>query len=192
MIKWKRNLKRKTKQKGCLTGNKSKLLPPMWTKLWLRLYRNWIEMLTVAKLPWCISLFFNSYSSNSYIFNIFPPWSLIKTCRTFCFVCLISSWCVSFVSGWMMAERLHDGERGWFPSRVVEEIHSKEVRTQNLKEAIRIQLAYEVGAGSQSGARLGLRAGRRTPKSLNAFGSWTERNSEGKQWMNVCMKKQMH
>uniref|UniRef100_A0A8C4DCF3 Neuronal guanine nucleotide exchange factor n=1 Tax=Dicentrarchus labrax TaxID=13489 RepID=A0A8C4DCF3_DICLA len=41
--------------------------------------------------------------------------------------------------GWMMGERLHDGERGWFPSRVVEEIQSKEVRAQNLREALRIQ-----------------------------------------------------
>ena len=79
-----------------------------------------------------------------------------------------------------MAERLHDGERGWFPSRVVEEIHSKAVRAQNLKEAFRIQLAYEVGSGSQSGSRTGLRAGRRPLKGLNVSGSWTERNDEEK------------
>ncbi|KAM6933560.1 ephexin-1 [Xenentodon cancila] len=75
--------------------------------------------------------------------------------------------------GWMMGERLHDGERGWFPSRVVEEIQSKEVRAQNLKEAFRIQLAYDVGAGSHSGAKMGLRGGRRTAKGLNVSGSWT-------------------
>uniref|UniRef100_A0A8D3DKY3 Neuronal guanine nucleotide exchange factor n=1 Tax=Scophthalmus maximus TaxID=52904 RepID=A0A8D3DKY3_SCOMX len=66
--------------------------------------------------------------------------------------------------GWMMGERLHDGERGWFPSRVVEEIQSKEIRAQNLREAFRIQLAQEGGGGSQTGARVGVRAARRTPK----------------------------
>uniref|UniRef100_A0A3B3HNB1 Neuronal guanine nucleotide exchange factor n=1 Tax=Oryzias latipes TaxID=8090 RepID=A0A3B3HNB1_ORYLA len=44
---------------------------------------------------------------------------------------------------WMMGERLHDGEKGWFPSRVVEEIHSKEVRAQNLREAYRVQQAHD-------------------------------------------------
>uniref|UniRef100_A0AAQ5XIB4 DH domain-containing protein n=1 Tax=Amphiprion ocellaris TaxID=80972 RepID=A0AAQ5XIB4_AMPOC len=58
--------------------------------------------------------------------------------------------------GWMMGERLHDGERGWFPSRIVEEIQSKEVRAQNLREAFRIQQAHESGAG-QTGGRSGLR-----------------------------------
>uniref|UniRef100_A0A8C5CDI0 Neuronal guanine nucleotide exchange factor n=1 Tax=Gadus morhua TaxID=8049 RepID=A0A8C5CDI0_GADMO len=41
--------------------------------------------------------------------------------------------------GWMMGERLHDSERGWFPTRVVEEIQNKEVRAQNRKEVLRIQ-----------------------------------------------------
>ncbi|XP_055370198.1 ephexin-1 isoform X2 [Betta splendens] len=50
--------------------------------------------------------------------------------------------------GWMMGERLHDGERGWFPSRVVEEIQSREVRAQNLREAFRIQQAQEGGITS--------------------------------------------
>uniref|UniRef100_A0A672FI29 Ephexin-1-like n=1 Tax=Salarias fasciatus TaxID=181472 RepID=A0A672FI29_SALFA len=59
--------------------------------------------------------------------------------------------------GWMMGERLHDGERGWFPSRVVEEIHSKAVRAQNLREAFKIQLAQDGGAGLQTGTRGGLR-----------------------------------
>ncbi|XP_061574784.1 ephexin-1-like isoform X1 [Cololabis saira] len=76
--------------------------------------------------------------------------------------------------GWMMGERLHDGERGWFPSRVAEEIQSKELRAQNLKEAFRIQLAYDVGAGSHSGAKMGLRGGRRTAKGLNVSGSCKE------------------
>ncbi|KAM9733192.1 ephexin-1 isoform 2-T2 [Menidia menidia] len=76
--------------------------------------------------------------------------------------------------GWMMAERLHDGERGWFPSRVVEEIQSKEVRAQNLREAFKIQQAHEVGAGPQSAARIGLRAGRRNPKGTVYGSSKTE------------------
>uniref|UniRef100_H2RTN7 Neuronal guanine nucleotide exchange factor n=1 Tax=Takifugu rubripes TaxID=31033 RepID=H2RTN7_TAKRU len=54
--------------------------------------------------------------------------------------------------GWMLGERLHDGERGWFPSRVVEEIQSKEVRAQNLREAFRIQQAQEGGS-----SRIGIR-----------------------------------
>uniref|UniRef100_A0A3B4BEH7 SH3 domain-containing protein n=1 Tax=Periophthalmus magnuspinnatus TaxID=409849 RepID=A0A3B4BEH7_9GOBI len=51
--------------------------------------------------------------------------------------------------GWMLGERLHDGERGWFPSRVVEEIQSKEVRIQNLREALRIHQAQEGDARSE-------------------------------------------
>lgn len=76
----------------------------------------------------------------------------------------------SVLPGWMMGERLHDGERGWFPSRVVEEIQSKEVRAQNLREAIRIQQAQEGGGGPQTGARVGLRSGRRPPK-VSSFSS---------------------
>uniref|UniRef100_A0A3Q0SAM1 Neuronal guanine nucleotide exchange factor n=1 Tax=Amphilophus citrinellus TaxID=61819 RepID=A0A3Q0SAM1_AMPCI len=64
--------------------------------------------------------------------------------------------------GWMMGERLHDGERGWFPSRVVEEIQSKEVRAQNLREAFRIQQAHE--GALHTGTRIGVRAGRHAPK----------------------------
>lgn len=82
----------------------------------------------------------------------------------------------------MMGERLHDGERGWFPSRVVEEIQSKEVRTQNRREAFKIQQAQEGGTGLQSGARIALRAGRRTPKVSNFSNAWTDKtgsNSEG-------------
>uniref|UniRef100_A0A8C8EKF5 Neuronal guanine nucleotide exchange factor n=1 Tax=Oncorhynchus tshawytscha TaxID=74940 RepID=A0A8C8EKF5_ONCTS len=47
--------------------------------------------------------------------------------------------------GWMMGERLHDGEKGWFPCRVVEEIKNQEVRAQNLRECQRIHLAQEGG-----------------------------------------------
>ncbi|XP_071327638.1 ephexin-1 [Trachinotus anak] len=86
--------------------------------------------------------------------------------------------------GWMMGERLHDGERGWFPSRVVEEIHSKEIRAQNLREAFRIQQAQEGGGGSQCGTRVGLRAGRRTPKVSSSSSHWIDQmgeSSEGKQ-----------
>ncbi|XP_072249242.1 ephexin-1 isoform X1 [Leuresthes tenuis] len=80
--------------------------------------------------------------------------------------------------GWMMAERLHDGERGWFPSRLVEEIQSKEVRAQNLREAFRIQQAHEGGVRPQTGARIGLKAGRRTPKSHSSSSSKTEQMEE--------------
>lgn len=69
--------------------------------------------------------------------------------------------------GWMMGERLHDGERGWFPSRLVEEILNKEVRSQNLREAFRIQHAQDGEGVLQTGARIGLRVGRRTPKFFN-------------------------
>lgn len=73
--------------------------------------------------------------------------------------------------GWMLGERLHDGERGWFPSRVVEEIQSKEVRTQNLKEAFRIQQAQGVVSGGAvpTGLRSGIRVGRRTHTKIFNF-----------------------
>lgn len=80
--------------------------------------------------------------------------------------------------GWMMGERLHDGERGWFPSRVVEEIHSKEVRAQNLREAFRIQQAQEGGGGSLTGTRIGLRPGRRTPKVSSFTNTWIDQMGE--------------
>lgn len=75
--------------------------------------------------------------------------------------------------GWMMGERLHDSERGWFPCRVVEEIQSKEVRIQNLREAFRIHQAQEGGGGSQSGARTGPRATRRPPNK-NFSNTWSD------------------
>ncbi|XP_060901603.1 ephexin-1 [Labrus mixtus] len=80
--------------------------------------------------------------------------------------------------GWMMGERLHDGERGWFPSRVVEEIHSKEIRAQNLREALRIQQAQEGGGGPQTGTRSGLRVGRRTPKVSSFSNNWIDPKGE--------------
>ncbi|XP_047449512.1 ephexin-1 isoform X2 [Mugil cephalus] len=66
--------------------------------------------------------------------------------------------------GWMMGERLHDGEKGWFPSRAVEEIQSKEIRAQNRREAFRIQKTNDAREGMQTGVNIGLRAGRRTVK----------------------------
>ncbi|TNN01499.1 ephexin-1 [Takifugu flavidus] len=81
--------------------------------------------------------------------------------------------------GWMLGERLHDGERGWFPSRVVEEIQSKEVRAQNLREAFRIQQAQEGGS-----SRIGIRPGRRTPKTSSVSSAWPgqmDNSSKGKQ-----------
>lgn len=70
-----------------------------------------------------------------------------------------------------MGERLHDGERGWFPSRVAEEIQNKEVRAQNLREAIRIQQAHE--GGLHAGAKIGVRAGRHAPKGSIFSKSWS-------------------
>ena len=65
-----------------------------------------------------------------------------------------------------MGERLHDSERGWFPTRVVEEIQNKEVRAQNLKEVLRIQQTKI--DGPPSGVRgVGLRGNRRPPKVSN-------------------------
>ncbi|XP_069581909.1 ephexin-1 [Brachyistius frenatus] len=81
------------------------------------------------------------------------------------------------VDGWMMGERLHDGERGWFPSRVVEEIQSKEVRAQNLREAIKIQQAHEGGGSSQTGGRMGVRVGRRTQKVSSFSNPGTEQSA---------------
>lgn len=83
------------------------------------------------------------------------------------------------ILGWMMGERLHDSERGWFPSRVVEEIQSKEVRTQNLREVFRIQQAQQEGGGGlQAGARFGSRPGRRTPKVSSFSNSWTDQTGD--------------
>ncbi|XP_061637062.1 ephexin-1 isoform X1 [Phyllopteryx taeniolatus] len=76
--------------------------------------------------------------------------------------------------GWMMGERLHDGERGWFPSRLVEEIQSQEVRAQNLREALKVHHAQEGGGALQSGARIGSRGGRHMPKVYNLFSSWND------------------
>uniref|UniRef100_A0A671P9N4 Neuronal guanine nucleotide exchange factor n=1 Tax=Sinocyclocheilus anshuiensis TaxID=1608454 RepID=A0A671P9N4_9TELE len=71
--------------------------------------------------------------------------------------------------GWMLGERLHDGERGWFPIRVVERIKSAEVRAQNLKECQRIQQAQEGAQGSRAASR-----GRRPAKSPQYTPTWTD------------------
>ncbi|XP_056612474.1 ephexin-1 [Triplophysa dalaica] len=71
--------------------------------------------------------------------------------------------------GWILGERLHDGERGWFPIRVVERIMSAEVRAQNLKECQRIQQAQEGAQGARAASR-----GRRTAKSPQYTPSWTD------------------
>ncbi|XP_075717436.1 ephexin-1 isoform X1 [Rhinoderma darwinii] len=49
--------------------------------------------------------------------------------------------------GWVFGERLHDQERGWFPTTVTEEILNKNIRTQNLKECFRVHKSDE---GSQN------------------------------------------
>ncbi|ELK17099.1 Ephexin-1 [Pteropus alecto] len=40
--------------------------------------------------------------------------------------------------GWIFGERLHDQERGWFPSNTTEEILNPKIRSQNLKECFRV------------------------------------------------------
>lgn len=81
--------------------------------------------------------------------------------------------------GWMMGERLHDSERGWFPSRVVEEIQSKEVRIQNLREAMRIHQAQEGVGCPPTGARTGLRATRRPPNK-NFSNTWSDQMGQSR------------
>lgn len=81
--------------------------------------------------------------------------------------------------GWMMGERLHDSERGWFPSRVVEEIQSKEVRIQNLREALRIHQAQEGVGCPQTGARTGPRATRRPPNK-NFSNTWSDQMGQSR------------
>lgn len=41
-------------------------------------------------------------------------------------------------AGWIFGERLHDQERGWFPSSMTEEILNPKIRSQNLKECFRV------------------------------------------------------
>ncbi|XP_063298449.1 ephexin-1 isoform X1 [Pelobates fuscus] len=48
--------------------------------------------------------------------------------------------------GWVFGERLHDQEKGWFPSSVAEDILNRDVRTQNLKQCFRVHKPDE---GSQ-------------------------------------------
>ncbi|XP_062832482.1 ephexin-1 isoform X1 [Anolis carolinensis] len=40
--------------------------------------------------------------------------------------------------GWIFGERLHDQERGWFPTSMGEEIMNPKIRSQNLKECFRV------------------------------------------------------
>lgn len=42
------------------------------------------------------------------------------------------------LTGWIFGERLHDQERGWFPSSMTEEILNPKIRSQNLKECFRV------------------------------------------------------
>lgn len=44
----------------------------------------------------------------------------------------------NFFAGWIFGERLHDQERGWFPSSMTEEILNPKIRSQNLKECFRV------------------------------------------------------
>lgn len=46
--------------------------------------------------------------------------------------------CLCLCSGWIFGERLHDQERGWFPSSMGEEILNPKIRAQNLKECFRV------------------------------------------------------
>ncbi|KAK2868144.1 hypothetical protein Q7C36_000015 [Tachysurus vachellii] len=71
--------------------------------------------------------------------------------------------------GWMMGERLHDGERGWFPCRVVEDIKSADIRAQNLRECERIQQAQGGGGASR---------GRWTPKNTSYTPTWTDQSEQ--------------
>ncbi|XP_070609150.1 ephexin-1 isoform X2 [Erythrolamprus reginae] len=45
--------------------------------------------------------------------------------------------------GWIFGERLHDQERGWFPSSMGEEIMNPKIRSQNLKECFRVHKTDE-------------------------------------------------
>lgn len=45
---------------------------------------------------------------------------------------------VASFAGWIFGERLHDQERGWFPSSMTEEILNPKIRSQNLKECFRV------------------------------------------------------
>ncbi|XP_030071874.1 ephexin-1 isoform X4 [Microcaecilia unicolor] len=58
--------------------------------------------------------------------------------------------------GWIFGERLHDQERGWFPSSVGEEILNPEIRTQNLKECFRVHKS-EDGSQNKDRRKLGSR-----------------------------------
>ncbi|XP_005997236.3 ephexin-1 [Latimeria chalumnae] len=57
------------------------------------------------------------------------------------------------VDGWILGERLHDQERGWFPQQVVEEIRNPELRAQNIKECYRIRSAEDFHRIHKKGKR---------------------------------------
>ncbi|XP_062902047.1 ephexin-1 isoform X2 [Mobula hypostoma] len=57
--------------------------------------------------------------------------------------------------GWILGDRLHDGEKGWFPSPMVEEIKNPQLRAQNRKECYRIYKAEEChGNKSKEGRKI--------------------------------------
>lgn len=57
--------------------------------------------------------------------------------------------------GWILGDRLHDGEKGWFPNLMVEEIKNPQLRAQNRKECYRIYKAEEChGNKSKEGRKL--------------------------------------
>ncbi|XP_072330700.1 ephexin-1 isoform X2 [Scyliorhinus torazame] len=47
------------------------------------------------------------------------------------------------IDGWILGDRLHDGEKGWFPCLIVEEIKNPQTRAQNRRECYRIYKAEE-------------------------------------------------
>ncbi|CAB1349206.1 unnamed protein product [Coregonus sp. 'balchen'] len=68
--------------------------------------------------------------------------------------------------GWMMGEMLHDGERGWFPCRVVEEIQNQEVRAQNLRES---EDPPGPGRGRFFRGQAGLQGGQTQPQNTQSL-----------------------
>ncbi|KAM4772111.1 ephexin-1 isoform 2-T2 [Rhinophrynus dorsalis] len=59
--------------------------------------------------------------------------------------------------GWVFGERLHDQERGWFPSSVAEEILNPNIRTQNLKECFRVHKSDD-GSQNKDRRKMGSRS----------------------------------
>lgn len=132
-----------------------------WTLHW----NGWCFKPVRENWWWFVQCFYDNYEENLDFYTFLCQFLYIV------FVCLFNS------IGWMMGERLHDGERGWFPNRVVEEIQSKEVRAQNLREAFRIQQAQEGGVG-----RIGVRPGRRIPKTSSISSAWPDQMENSNKW----------